>query len=54
MVRTEFWSINVKGLLLGRPTSRWKIKIKWTLKKLGRRVWTEFIWLTRGTSSWLL
>jgi hypothetical protein len=38
-----------KGLL-GRPSSRFKIILKWILKEWGGRMWVGFIWLRTGTS----
>jgi hypothetical protein len=35
---------------LGRLTCRYRIILKWILKKYWVRVWTGFIWLTIGSS----
>jgi hypothetical protein len=39
---------------LGKFRRRWKAVIETGLQKLGVRVWTGFIWLRIGFSSWLL
>jgi hypothetical protein len=31
-----------------------RILLEWILRKLGRKLWTGFIWLTIGTSGGLL
>jgi hypothetical protein len=39
---------------LGRPRRRWRIILKWVLRKYDGRVWIEFIWLRIGTGGGLL
>jgi hypothetical protein len=38
----------------GRPTSRWRIILKYILEKYVGMVWIEFVWLRIGTGSRLL
>jgi hypothetical protein len=39
---------------LGRPWRRWRIIIKWILKKYGWRVWIGFVYLRIVTDEGLL
>jgi len=38
----------------GRPRRRWEDNIRTDLSEMDEKVWTEFIWLIIGTSSWPL
>jgi hypothetical protein len=38
----------------GRPRSRWKDGLKWTLGRLAGGVWSGFTWLRIGTVGGLL
>jgi hypothetical protein len=39
---------------LGRPTSRCEDNIRMDLREIVLGVWAGFIWVTLGTSGWLL
>jgi hypothetical protein len=39
---------------LGRPRRRWRIILKWILKKWDGEAWTGLIWLRIGTGGGLL
>jgi hypothetical protein len=45
---TEFYYGNLKQLL-GRPMRTFEDNIKMNLKEIGRRGWTEFMWLRTET-----
>jgi len=51
----KFWTEHLKGRdHLEDLGADGTIILEWILRKLGRKLWTGFIWLTIGTSGGLL